>query len=105
MTSDLDIYRSQLADFCQRRRIRELAIFGSATSGELRPDSDIDVLVDFLPQERYSLLDLVDMKEELEEVFGRPVDLLTRGALDRMRNRFRKANIENGLRKVYESGS
>ncbi len=94
---------TRIAPFCQRRRIREFALFGSAAREELVPDSDIDVLVDFEPRSNYSLLDLVDMQEELQELFGRRVDLLTRPALKRMRNRFRKANIEAGLRTVYVS--
>jgi predicted nucleotidyltransferase len=47
-----DLPEAELADFCRRHQVRELALFGSAARGEMRPDSDIDLLVDFLPDAR-----------------------------------------------------
>jgi predicted nucleotidyltransferase len=63
----------------QRHGVRKAALFGSAARGELTKDSDIDVLVEF--EGRKSLLDLAGLKNELEEVLGRKVDVLTYNSL------------------------
>ena len=57
-----------------------MAVFGSAARGELRPDSDIDVLVEFEPGRRVGLR-FITIQDELTQLFGRPVDLNTRGFL------------------------
>ena len=87
--------------FCRNRRIREFALFGSAVTGQMRPDSDVDVVLDFDPNSRHTLFDLVDMQEELENIFGRRVDIVTRKSLQRMRNRIRKAGIEATIRTIH----
>ena len=77
----LDLPEAQVADICRRYRVRELAVFGSAVRGELRPDSDIDFLVDFLPQARVGLLELAAVMRELSALAGRRVDLAVKPAL------------------------
>ena len=79
-----DIPYTQLADYCRRNRIAYLALFGSAVRGELRPDSDIDLLVEFAPDARIGFLALGRMQRELATLFGRPVDLVPRGGLKRL---------------------
>lgn len=76
-----DIPYAQLADYCRRNRIEYLAIFGSAVRGELRADSDIDLLVEFSPDARIGFLALGRMQRELAALFGRPVDLVPRDGL------------------------
>ncbi len=49
---------SQVAAICRKYGVKELAVFGSAARGEMRPDSNVDLLVDFLPDARPGLLDL-----------------------------------------------
>jgi hypothetical protein len=61
--------------------VKELSVFGSAARGELRPGSDIDLLVEFLPGARIGLFELWDLGEELERLLGRRVDLVSKGAL------------------------
>src|SRR5262249_18345603 len=73
--------QSQIVEICRRYRVRELSLFGSAARGELRPDSDIDLLVDYFPDARPSLLDLADMQNELSDLLGRNVDLGVKPAL------------------------
>ena len=65
---------------------------------DFRPDSDIDVLVRFLPDAGWSLLDLVTMKQELESLVGRPVDLVEEAAL---RNPFRRSAIQQSKHQMY----
>jgi uncharacterized protein len=88
----IPIDRDKLRDFCRRWKITEFALFGSA----MRPEefrSDVDVMVTFAQDARWTLLHMVDMKEQLEALFGRPVDLLTRRGVERSRNRFRRESI------------
>ena len=73
-----------LADFCRRNGIRRLALFGSALRGDLRPDSDVDLLVDFEAGQVPGLMRLAGMERELSTLFGgRQVDLRTYGDLSR----------------------
>ena len=74
----LTINPDQLEEFCQRQHIIELALFGSVLRDDFRPDSDIDILITFTPNVKRSLLDLVDMQYELEELSHRSIDLLTK---------------------------
>lgn len=88
--------------FCRRHQIKRLSLFGSATRDDFRPDSDVDVLVEFENDSRASLLDLVDMQDELSKLFGnRPVDVATSSIL---RNPFRRRTIMRDLEPVYGCG-
>jgi len=79
----IDIPNDKLAEFCRRNHIRRLALFGSVLRDDFRPDSDVDVLVEFEPNARVGLLTLAGMKIELSELLGRKVDLNTPGFLSR----------------------
>jgi uncharacterized protein len=81
---NIELPRDKIAEFCKRNRIRKLSLFGSALRGELRKDSDIDLLVEFQPGETPSLLDLARMERELSKLLrGRKVDLRTPKELSR----------------------
>jgi putative addiction module CopG family antidote len=62
--------------------LSSLALFGSVVRGTARADSDIDVLIDVAPEARFSLVDLVSVKDFLEERLGRKVDVVTKEGLD-----------------------
>jgi hypothetical protein len=66
----------------RERGITSLALFGSVVHGDARPDSDVDVLIDIDPAARFSLVDLVSVKNFLEERVGREVDMVTRQGID-----------------------
>ena len=72
---------STLADLCRRYQVHELSLFGSAARGEMRPDSDIDMLVDFLPESEIDLVDYAGLMLELSELLGRKVDLVSKNGL------------------------
>ena len=72
-----------IADFCQRHHIRKLSLFGSVLRDDFRPDSDIDVLVEFEPDHVPGLLRMAGMQIELSEIIGREVDLRTAAELSR----------------------
>jgi predicted nucleotidyltransferase len=76
----IDIPKDRIADFCRRNHIRRLALFGSVLRDDFRPDSDIDVLVEFEPDARVGLR-FFALEEELSEILGRKVDLNTPGFL------------------------
>jgi len=96
MNPQVQLDRDALAEFCRKWRIRELSIFGSEIRDDFGPESDLDFLVSFEPGTRLDMCDLLDMKEELEARYGRPVDLVEKEAL---RNPWRKREIL-GTRKV-----
>jgi predicted nucleotidyltransferase len=80
----LAIAEEQLARFCRKRHIRRLALFGSTLRGTARPDSDIDLLVEFEPGQEPGLLELVSMEAELATMLGgKRVDLRTPQDLSR----------------------
>ena len=92
---------AELGGFCNRWQISALEMYGSAARGELRPDSDLDLLVTFRPSADWSLFDHVRMKRELETLTGRHVDLMTRRALERSRNWLLRREILGSARVVY----
>ena len=71
----------ELAELCRRYEVKELAVLGSAARGEMRPDSDIDLLVEFLPHAGTSLLRHFAAERELSQLLGRKVDLVSKRAL------------------------
>ncbi len=77
------IPKDKLADFCKRNHISKLSVFGSCVTGELRPDSDIDLLVEFERDKTPGLFAIVKMEMELTEMLGRKVDLRTAEDLSR----------------------
>ena len=73
-----------LARVCRSHRIRKLSLFGSRLKGTERPDSDVDLLVEFMPDARPTLLDMADIESELSELLGGiRVDLRTAQELSR----------------------
>jgi predicted nucleotidyltransferase len=72
---------ASLADLCRRYRVRELSFFGSAARGEMRPDSDIDMLVEFLPDAEIDLVDFAGLMLDLSHLLGRKVDLVSKNGL------------------------
>jgi predicted nucleotidyltransferase len=80
MITDVEFEEQILADFCRRHGVARLSLFGSRLHGEHRPDSDVDLLVEFLPGRKVSLFDIGGMIMELRDLTGHDVDLRT--ALD-----------------------
>jgi predicted nucleotidyltransferase len=78
---DIEVDAAKLADLCRRYQVRELSLFGSAARGEMRPESDIDLLVEFLPGADVSLLEHAGLMLDLERLLGRKVDLVSKNGL------------------------
>jgi len=85
MKYDLEesISKKELSAFCSRHHIKRLALFGSALRGQLKPESDIDLLVEFDEHHVPGLITMAGMEIELTEKLGRKVDLRTPGDLSR----------------------
>ena len=88
-------------EFCRRWRITELALFGSVLRDDFGPESDIDLLVRFAPDARYTLFDMVSMQEELTRIFGRQVDLVSRRGIEASRNPLRRRAILESAEVIY----
>ena len=91
----------QIAAFCQRWNVVELALFGSVLRDDFGPDSDIDVLVRFRPGQYPSLFGLSEMEADLAEMVGRRVDLVERGGVEQSPNYIRRRAILGSAKTVY----
>ena len=98
MSVRVDIPTEKIAEFCRRWQVKELAIFGSALGEDFRPDSDVDVLVLFQEDAKWSLFDHMKAEEELKHIFGREVDLVEKRAI---RNPFRRHHILSNCEVIY----
>jgi predicted nucleotidyltransferase len=90
-----------VADFCRRWGIVELAVFGSALRDDFSEESDVDLLLTFAEPSLGTLYDYVLMKEEIETILDRKVDLISRHALERGRNAVRRREIEQTAQTVF----
>ena len=96
--SKFELPEDQIATFCRKWKIAEFSLFGSVLSDRFGPESDVDVLVDFGIDTPWGLYDWFDMIDELETIFHRKVDLVSKRGL---RNPFRRHNILNSRMVVY----
>ncbi len=94
----LSIPREEITAFCHRWKVTEFAIFGSALRDDFNIQSDIDVLVTIDESAEVTLLDLAQMKIELESIFSRSVDLIEKAAL---RNPYRRKTILESSQVLY----
>jgi predicted nucleotidyltransferase len=84
MNESLQIDREKVAGFCRRRHISEMSLYGSVLRDDFRPESDVDVLVEFEPGHVPGLFTIARMERELSAIFGgRKVDLRTPEDLSR----------------------
>ncbi len=91
----------KIKDFSDRWKISELALFGSVLRDDFRPDSDIDLLVTFSPDADWSLFDHVQMQQELANILGRRVDLVSKRAIERSQNWIRRREILETAKIIY----
>jgi hypothetical protein len=101
ISQDLKIPQGAIAEFCRRWKITELALFGSALRDDFRSASDVDLLVTFAPDAAWSLLDDVQMQDELQEMLGRDVDLVSRRAIEQSHNWIRRRAILESAETIY----
>jgi len=87
-----------LTEFAKRHRLSELSIFGSILRDDFGPESDVDVLFALIPGEMMTIEKYLEMQDELEHMFGRPVHTVRR---ELVTNPYRRANILRTRRIVY----
>ncbi len=93
MPPRISVDRKKISRFCRGWKIAEFSFFGSVLRDDFGPDSEIDVLVSFGPDAGWSLLDHVQMEEELAAILGRKADLVSRRGIERSRNWIRREAI------------
>jgi hypothetical protein len=96
-----EISPEALGTLCRKWKIRRLELFGSAHSGQLRAESDIDFLAEFEPGEQWSLMDLARAEEEFSLLLGRSVDLVDRKSVEKSANWIRRDAILRSTEVVY----
>lgn len=103
VTKDKNIHiaYSKVEAFCKKWKIIEFSLFGSSLREDFGPESDIDILVSFAPDTRYSLFDIINMEDELKGIFGREVDLVERKAVEQSENYIRRKHILESLEVIY----
>jgi hypothetical protein len=95
---DIERIRPEISSLCKNLRVKRLDIFGSATSDDLRPDSDVDILVQF-ERDSGGLFDrYFELKETLEKLLGRAVDVVVEDAIT---NPYFKLEVERSRKNVY----
>ena len=99
--SIVDLSVDTIKVFCQKWQITEFALFGSVLRDDFRPDSDLDVLVSFFPQAPWTILDLVTMQQELQQIVSRDVDLIEKRVIEKSENWIRRTEILNTAQVVY----
>lgn len=77
----IPIPKAKINEFCRRNQVKSLALFGSVLRADFRPDSDVDILVEFQPGARIGFMAMGRMQRELTELLHRPVDLVPKEGL------------------------
>jgi uncharacterized protein len=98
---NIEIPQDQIINFCQCWNVIELALFGSVLRDDFRSDSDIDVLVTLAPDSQWTLSKMMRMQEELETLFGRRVDLVSKPSIETSRNYLRRKAILSSAKVIY----
>lgn len=97
----LGITPLQLTDFCQRWQVAELSLFGSVLREDFSPDSDIDMLISYTPGAGKGLLARVRIKDELQMLCGREIDVMTKQSIEQSRNEMRRQEILGSAQIIY----
>jgi predicted nucleotidyltransferase len=98
---NIELPIDQIKEFCDRWQIAEFALFGSVLRDDFHPNSDIDVLVTFAPTAKRGLSETLQMKKELQIIFGRKVDFIVKSAIERSDNWLRRKNILESAQVIY----
>ena len=89
----IDLPMEQIRKFCHKWQVQEFALFGSVLRSDFHLGSNIDVLITFSSTAKRGLTETMQMRDELEIIFQRPVDLIVKSAINRSENWLRRKNI------------
>jgi hypothetical protein len=101
INGSIEVPDQAIEAFCRKWKITQIELFGSALREDFLPDSDVDLLVSFESDAGTTLFDLVDMENEMAELVGRPVDLITRKGIEESENYIRRRRILGSARPIY----
>jgi predicted nucleotidyltransferase len=101
----IELPMEKIAEFCDRWQVIEFSLFGSVLRGDFRPDSDIDVMVQFHSEAHPTFSTLDQMEAELKTIFRRDIDLITRHGIEASRNYLRRQAILSSAQVIYATGS
>lgn len=95
---------NRIKKFCKKWGIKEFSLFGSSLNEGFNKESDIDILFSFKDNMSYGFFELAEMKEELESMYGRKVDLISRRGVEKSKNNLRRDSILHNSKLLYEEG-
>jgi len=101
----LNLPTEEIITFCQKWQVTELALFGSILRDDFRPNSDIDIMVQFHPEAHPTFSTLEQMEAELKSLCNREVDLVTRQGIESSQNYLRRHEILSSAQVIYATGS
>lgn len=102
----IEISLHKVRDFCLKWKIKEFALFGSILRDDFNPiESDIDILVSFINGNNISLFDMIEMKEELENLYQRKVDIVNKESIEKSKNPYRKKEILENFKVIYDEAA
>lgn len=103
---DFTLPAEPLQNLCQHWQIIELSLFGSVLRDDFNPESDIDLLITFADSARITFFDLDEIERQFSFLFeNRPVDIVTKNAIEQSHNPIRRQNILNNAKIIYEQRS
>jgi uncharacterized protein len=97
----IDLPMEKIAEFCDRWEVTEFALFGSVLRNDFRPDSDIDIMVQFHSEAHPTFSILDQMEAELKSILQRDIDLITRQGIESSRNYLRRQAILSSAQVIY----
>ena len=97
----VELSKQRIVEFCRCWRIKEFSLFGSILRDDFRQDSDVDILVTFASDADWKSEDLMEMKEELERLFGHRVDLVEKHLVETSANYIRRKDILSHKETLY----
>jgi hypothetical protein len=101
LKNDLGFQFEAIEEICYQWGIIELALFGSVLRDDFKSNSDLDILVTFEPNNKISLFDLETLEQQLETLFNRSVDLVTKKSIENSHNWIRRQNILDNSEVIY----
>jgi uncharacterized protein len=101
MGTSIPLPKDKIADFCFRWRVSELSLFGSLLREDFHSQSDIDILIAFQPESDWGLLEHLQMQQELQDLLGRDVDLVSKRAIERSSNWIRRQEVLSTAQPIY----
>lgn len=103
MKLKINLPEPEIAEFCQRWLITELSVFGSILRDDFNPNSDIDFLFTFSPDAHWGLFKVMEMQQELENLVCRPIDFVSKRAIEHSENWLRREEILGNAEIIYEA--